>query len=371
MNRGWRIGIGVVVAAIVFQVVLQGLQHVTGGTPGGPASSSYATAASGLRAYAELLGREGHPVSRVRSYPHEAELDPASTVIVLDPPFVTRADAASLERFVEAGGRLVAGGNGSAWLRRILDPAPVRDPSARVAQATAIAPAPELSGVARVRAGGRGGWASAGAALPVLGDDRAALVDVAMLGRGRLLLLATASPLQNAQLGAADNAQLGLNLAGAAGRPVAFLESYHGYGEASGLGAIPLRWKLLLAGLVLAGLTFMVARGRRLGPPEADERELPPPRRVYVESLGNVLAKSRRPAEAVAPVQQHARAALSRRAGLRQDADPATMRSAAARLGLPPEEIDAMFDPADTAADTLAAGRALARLERERSGTTT
>ncbi|MDX6483202.1 MAG: hypothetical protein QOE95_973 [Gaiellaceae bacterium] len=369
MSRGWKIGIALVVGVIVFDLALKALQNYTGGTPGGPTSSSYATAAGGLRAYAELLAREGHPISRVRTYPHEAALDPASTVVVLDPPLVTRADAAALRLFVEGGGRLIAGGSGSGWLRTLLAPAPTRDQLSRISVATPIAPAAELAGVARVRARGSGGWASAGAALPVLGNDRAALVDVATIGKGRLLLLADPTPLQNGLLGAADNARLGLNLAGASGRPVAFLEAYHGYGKASGLRAIPFLWKLLLAGLVLATLTYMVARGRRLGPPEAEARELAPPRRVYVESLAGTLGKTRRPAEAVAPLQRHVRKAVAERGGLRPDTDDAAVRAAAASLGLSHTEIDAMLMDASTDSQVIAAGRALARLERERSGT--
>ena len=369
MSRGWRIGIALVVGVIVFDLALKALQDYTGGTPGGPTSSSYATAAGGLRAYAELLAREGHPISRVRRYPHEAALDPAGTVVVLDPPLVTRTDALALRRFVAVGGRLIAGGAGSGWLRTILTPAPTRDPVSKIRAATPIAPASELADVARVRAGGSGGWASAGAALPVLGDDRAALVDVATIGQGRLLLLADPTPLQNGLLGAADNARLGLNLSGPSGRPVAFLEAYHGYGKTSGLAAIPFRWKLLLAGLVLATLTYMVARGRRLGPPEAEARELAPPRRVYVESLAGTLGKAHRPGEAVAPLQRHVRKAVAERAGLRPDADEATMRAAGARLGLPDDEIDAMLMDAGNDAQVMAAGRALARLERERNRT--
>ena len=369
MSRGWKVGIALVVGVIVFDLALKALQDFTGGTPGGRTSSSYATAVGGLRAYAELLAREGHPISRVRSYPHETGLDPAGTVIVLDPPLVTRTDALALRRFVAAGGRLIAGGTGSGWLRTMLAPAPMRDPLSEIRTATPIAHAAELAGVARMRARGQGGWASAGATLPVLGNNRAALVDVATIGKGRLLLLADPTPLQNGLLGAADNARLGLNLAGATGRPVAFLEAYHGYGKASGIGAIPFRWKLFLAGVVLATLTYMVARGRRLGPPEAEARELAPPRRVYVESLAGTLGKTRRPGKAVAPLQRHVRKAVAERAGLRPGADEATMRAAAARLGLPQDEIDAMLTDASTDGQVIAAGRALARLEGERSGT--
>ena len=52
MNRGWRIGLSVVGLVIALNLVLRVLGSVTGGTPGGPDSSSYATAVRGTAAYA-------------------------------------------------------------------------------------------------------------------------------------------------------------------------------------------------------------------------------------------------------------------------------------------------------------------------------
>src|SRR5207249_7350779 len=103
------------------------------------------------------------------------------------------------------------------------------------------------------------------------------------VGRGRVALLADASPLQNRFLGEADDAALGLALAGPRKRPVAFVESVHGYGRASGVRAIPTSWRWALGGLVLAALVLIWARGRRLGPAERTTRDLPPPRRDYVD----------------------------------------------------------------------------------------
>ena len=137
------------------------------------------------------------------------------------------------------------------------------------------------------------------------------------VGSGTVELLADSSPLQNRLLGSADNAAFGLALAGPPSRPVEFLESYHGYGTGSGLSALPLAWKLLLGGLGLAALVYMVARGRRFGPPEEEGRSLAPPRREYVESLAAVVARSKRRDAAVGPVQREARDAVLRRASLR------------------------------------------------------
>ena len=173
-------------------------------------------------------------------------------------------------------------------------------------------------------------------------------------------LFADPSPLQNRLLGTADNAGFGL-LAAGDGRVVAFAEGAHGYGHASGLGAVPGRWQAALVGLTLAALLGVVAAGRRLGPAEDAARSLPPPRRDYVDAVAVTLARTNQPAQALAPLQATARARLARRAGLRPTASEAELRAAAARFGWTATETDALFTPARTAVDVVAAGRALAR----------
>jgi Domain of unknown function (DUF4350) len=363
VTRGWRIGLSILAVVVAVNVALRVLRSYTGGSPGGPTSSSYATRESGAAAYAELLARAGHRVERLRERPDEARLDPRETLVLLDPGFVARRDADALHRFLAGGGRLVLGGEGGRWLGRVVPSPPVWSPD-RVGDLRALAPAPELAGVRRVETAGKGSWAEPGAAVPVLGGPVRALLDVAAVGRGRLLLLADASPLQNRLLGRADDAALGLGLAGPPARRVRFLESYHGYGRASGFAAIPGRWWAAFGLLLAAALALMLARGRRLGPPQAAGRELPPPRREYVESLGGVLARSRRRQAAIEPVRARARALVARRAALGSEPSDDELRQAAVRLGFPPEGLFPT-GAADTDADVVAAGRALARAERE------
>ena len=320
-RRAWAV-LGVAVGGVLALNVVLVLVDRLAPSPSGPESSSFATSPHGLAAYADLLRRAGHPVTRLRETPADAELDPGTTVVVLDPESPDESDAAALRRFAERGGRLLAGGAlPDAWLAELV-PAEPDWSGAPVRRSAALAPVPEVAGVGRVRAAGPGSWRETGEALAVLGDRRGALAAVATAGRGRILLLADASPLQNRLLGEADNAALGLALAGPRTRPVAFVESVHGYGAASGLAAIPAHWLAALAGFVLAALVLMVARGRRLGPPELEARELPPPRRDYVESLAAALARTKRPAESAEPVRAEVRERIARRAGLSADAGP-------------------------------------------------
>jgi hypothetical protein len=348
---------GVVVVAYVAAAAL-----INGFTPhsSGPPSSSYATASDGLAAYAGLLARNGHPVTRLRTAPAHAVLDPRQTLVFLDPEVVLRADVAALRRFVIDGGTLVAGGRApETWVSELIGDSPAwRATGPRTA--APLLPIPETGGVGAVDTAGEGSWSDAGATLPVLGEPGRALLTVTTLGRGRIALLADPSPLQNRLLADADNAAFGLALAGAAGRAVAFDEAVHGYGSHRGLAALPTRWKWTLIGLLVAALVAVAARIRRLGPPEPPPAPVLPPRRAHVEALASALSRTGKPNEAAEPVRRHARAQVLRRSGLPASAPEETVREAAERLGLSPDEIRAITSEGD--GDLLAAGRASAKL---------
>ena len=329
--------------------------------PGGPAGSSFSTGPDGLAAYADLLRAGGHPVSALREAPADAVLDPRATVVVIDPEGLAARDGHALRRFVERGGRLVAGGSEpDAWLEALLDRPPSWSRRGR-ARVRPLVPVPETADLELVAAAGVGSWRSAGGTLAALGEADRALLAVAALRAGRVALLADTSPLHNRRLAVADNAALGLALAGDRERPVLFAESVHGFGRA-GLAALPLRWRLALAGLCAAALVLMASRARRLGPPPRPGRDLPPPRSDYACALAGALARTRRPGEAVEPVRIEARARLARRSGLEAEAGESELRLAAERAGLSGEEAEAVLGRVSDERGAIAAGRALARL---------
>lgn len=343
MSRGWRIALSVVATLVVVNLALRFLATLTGGTPGGPRSSSYATSSHGAAAYAELLGRAGHPVDQVRSLPHERQPSTTATVFLLDPPTVSATDLRALRRFVRRGGRLVASGLSQKAMRELVARPPVSAPGSHIVREEGLVI--ETDGAARWR--------------------QENLVAVRRIGGGAVTFLADSSPLQNRLLGQADNAAFGLALARPRARPVEFLESYHGYGAGSGLSTLPLAWKLLLGGLGLAALVYAVARGRRLGPPEEEGRSLAPPRREYVDSLAAAIARSKRREAAAEPVRREARDAILRRAALPPGVDDDAVRVAAGRLGLADEDVDGLLRPVRTDADVVALGRTAARIRQD------
>ena len=349
------------IAVVAFLLVAGTIDGLTPASSG-PTSSSYATAADGLAGYAQLLTRAGHGVTRIRVAPAQAALDPRTTIVMLDPNLVLRADVAALRQFVLAGGRLIVGGREpGAWLSELIDDAPSWTASGPTS-ATPLLPVPETSGVGLVVSTGAGAWNDAGGTLPVLGDPGSSLLTVATLGAGRIELLADSSPLQNQLLSHADNAALGLRLAGAPGRPVAFEEAVHGYGHSSGLAALPTRWKWALIGLIAAALLAVAARMRRLGPVQPPGAPSFPPRRAHVEALASALGRTAPARAAAEPVHQRARSLVRRRAGLPPSASDEELREAAAELGLDPGEVRAVSEAELSDDNVLAAGSALAKL---------
>ena len=340
MSRRWRIALTVVVVLVAVNLALRFLGTLTGGTPGGPRSSSYATSLHGAAAYAELLGRAGHPVEQVRALPHRSPPSAGTTAFLLDPPAVEPRDLAALRAFVYDGGRLVASGLSPRAMHALVSRVPQRVRGPRQVGMDGL----------EIKTGGATAWRGEG------------LLATRRIGRGTVSLLADSSPLQNRLLGSADNAAFGLALAGAPNRPVAFLESYHGYGTGSGLSALPLAWKLLLAGLGLAAVVYAVARGRRFGPPEEEGRSLAPPRREYVDSLAAVVGRSKSRQAAVGPVAREARGELLRRASLPPDGD---VGFAAKRLGFSEDDAEALLRFVSTDDEVLALGRTAARIRQD------
>jgi hypothetical protein len=212
--------------------------------PSGPPSSSYATTPDGVAAWATLLQRAGHDVRRIQVPLDRRRPAAGETVVLVDGRRLPDAERAALAAFLRGGGRAVL--VGTAAVDELAGPAP-----------------------------------------------RGARAETRRVGRGAAVLLADAASLTNRALGSGDHAALALALAGPPSRRVAFVETIHGYHQARGLGALPGRVRTCLWLLALAALVFLIARGRRLGPPEAQARELPPPRRVHVEALAAALARTR------------------------------------------------------------------------------
>ncbi len=185
------------------------------------------------------------------------------------------------------------------------------------------------------------------------------------------MLLADPAPLENGSQARADDALLGLNLAGPAGRPVVFDEYDHGYGQSgSGIAGLPIEWKVGLALALAAVLVWIVSAFRRFGPPEADDRHLPPPRRAYVDAMGSLLVsvEPTARAEAAQPLRDEGRRRLCRRLGLDSEAPDAAILHAAHLAGVPEAVVTAVITPSGNGKELVAMGRTVASLEARGGG---
>ncbi len=330
-------------------------------TPGGPTSSSYATGPDGLAAWAELLVRSGHEVTRSRVQPEDVATGNATTLVIVDPTGLSTVQRTAVLDHVERGGRLIAGGSHASWTEDILpglawSPRPLR-------KASVLVPTAETAGVSLVTGGGSGSFESTGGALPLVGRDGATLAALARIGEGTAVLVSDASFLQNAALDRADNAALALGIAGPQSRSVVFLESVHGYTSATGLAALPDEWKWALAFAGLAALVMIAARVRRLGPPDELGRDLPPPRAAYVDSLAGILGRTGAPHEALAGLRSEA----LRRARI-GDPEREDFDRVAAQLDLPEGEKRVLASGVRTESDGVLAAKALAKMHRRFGG---
>ena len=294
--------------------------------------SSFGTGASGVGAYAQLLGERGHPVTRSRT-----------SVRPLPGPGLDaggarphRLDDVGLSRSPGSSGPTPRRGGRPAARRR---PAghPVRSGSLPRWQSRSSGPATRwwpargrgrrgLVGPHRLADPGRSRRLRPGRPAPHLRGGRRH--HGAAAGGG----VASSAPLTNAFLAQRDNAALGLNLAGPSGQPVVFDEYDHGYGRVGrGLAGLPSWWRWGLGLALAAVVVWMLSASRRFGPVERATRPLIPARVAYADALASALAAlpDAQLVDSVQPLQDEARTLLCRRSGMPGSVDDATLVAAA------------------------------------------
>ena len=366
-GRGWWIALALLVVAIVF-----GSLRSAPGDGRSPDRSSTDQGDIGFAAWAQLLRGAGLTVDQLQSPPSSSTIDPDTTLIALDLGNPTDSDVQALREFVASGGYLITGGSTDLdAIEQItgLDPDLGNPASTPV---TPLLPVPQTEGVDAVDAGGGLLFESAGSGLPVLG---AASGDLLLLGGGapsqgggEVALLSSSDALVNDKIALASNAQFAIDLgrSGGGNRPVLFAESLAvDDNPAEGLGALPQGWGAGFLGLILAALTLVASRLRRLGPPDGDARERARPRADYVDAVARILARRDDLADAAEPVRQAAIAGIARRSGSPPAPDERDKLAAQAELaGVPADEAEALSAPLKEPEDAIRAARALARVRR-------
>lgn len=299
-STGGRIVTVLVAALVLLNVGLSMIQGIVGQAPGGPAGSAVSTGGDGLRAYADLLERSGHQVTRYRRSLDADDLPPRSTAVVARVGRLEASDLDALTALLASGGRVVLLGGDAEGLLGVASSesgsatGPTWSRDDPVDRLAVWVPGRETGGATEVGGDEGGRWADLGGWLPLVGtpDGRAATVIAADVGGGRIVAVADLGPLRNDALGVADDAALGLGLVGAADAPVAFVEGGGTDGK-TGLAAVPSSWRWAAAGTALTVLVGLWAAGARFGPAEPDRRLLRPARAEHVEAVAAELDRAR------------------------------------------------------------------------------
>lgn len=302
-----RAGLGALLVAGLLMLV--GLTQSAAEPPptDGPPGSSYATHGGGVAALVALLEANGYDVARVRTSLAVVPPGPDDVVVVINGGRLDQEDVDAVRRHVSEGGRLLVGG--STQLDGITETPPsgfipTDQSSARLLP---VAGFDEVEDVA-----GEWAWEDPGSLLPLVGNQEGTLLGIEAVGAGSVVALADETVLANGAIDQRDHALLALLAVGDTAGSVRFVEYIHGFTQPTGLAALPTRWKQALLVIGLAGLIWLIGRGRRFGPVEETSRGLPPPRSAYLDAVAASLEASGDPA-AAAPLTAAIERELARR----------------------------------------------------------
>lgn len=236
-----------------------------------PFPSSYSPLPTGALAAVRLLRRSGYRVQRWR-LPLTVLPNGRGAVLVLADPLLApaaataagRRDWAALRQFMAAGGTVLATG----WAGARLAP----DYGGKMARGGGIGKyrplAPDAAAAAGpIRLRPQWTWPRSGRHWVALyGNTRRAVVVAAPVGKGRLVLWASAMPLTNDGLRRDGNMALLLAAVGPAPKRVLWDEYFHGLRQSwmGFLGTGNLPWLALPLALLL--LFALISHGRRWGP---------------------------------------------------------------------------------------------------------
>lgn len=311
------------------------------GVYGADAGDAESDAISGTSALRQLAAATGHHPGLLRD---RFDLPPAQGVLfILEPEnAISRSDAQALGRWVFSGGVLVYASEG---LNPELETAVgiSRAGTDSIFEAQARAATPLLAGVASVRIDSALPFAApAGPQAMLL---RSAITDAVVgikgpLGSGHYFALATASPLQNGNLGSEDNGRLAADLLAAAGpsAPVTFDQYHHagGAGESSSLAWIATPWGFAIFLEILLVFGLLAVSGRAFGPRIPLLPHTDPSSSEYISAVGGMLQRAGARRETIGRLINATRLALSEQVGIRGGSDPeqlaATLRRRSAGL---------------------------------------
>ena len=302
--------------------------------------SSYRSTPYGTLAFYTLLEESRYNVTRFEQPFTELKDNEPGTLVLITPPDVHNPDEeefSALNKWIEAGGLLIIAdrnidkqiGDAGIHTEYAVAKSPIRimqpTPLTRGVQRVAVS-----EHATRVKVDSR-------AATYHIGDDQAAVVADAQVGKGRVVLLTDPFIIANNGISQADNVILALNLF--AERPagkIAFDEYHHGYGATTtGQGLMsyfrgtPVPWMLAQAGLIAALVVY--TNGRRFARPVPLKRERRTTNLEFVSSMANITRLAQATDLAMKNIYSEFRKRLCRFSGIPAKIENGKLAAATAR----------------------------------------
>jgi hypothetical protein len=283
--------------------------------------SSYSSGSGGAKAAFLLLSETGYQVERWEQPPADLPLGPGVTLILASPGELLNAEGRlHLQRFVAAGGRVIAAGAVAATF--LPENGARSNPLAALGWATFR---PHIPGATarvapEITMAPEAFWSVESAAAPLYGEDDKIVAVRYRSGHGEIVWWAAPTPLTNAGLKETHNLEFFLSCIGnRENNRVLWDEYFHGHRRslAATLGQHQIGWIFGQSGFV--ALLVLWSYSRRRGPvrPLATETRLSP--LEFVETLGKLYGRASANSVAVEVWHQRFRYWLTRRLGVSSD----------------------------------------------------
>jgi hypothetical protein len=314
--------------ALVLLVAALAASVLTADTSGGAGRSAsvYDQGPGGTAALRRFLEAMGASTTTIQGDNFAVDASRVGVLFILGPSeAITQLDAEAVRGFVSAGGTAVLATDAGIFDRALLDLFDVHvagplDPGEYPIEGLTFAnpPARAISldrGVALSYGPGR-------IALAAIADRP--IIALAREGNGSLIVVGSVAPFLTGRLGDADNGRFALALAAPAiarGSAVAFDEYHHGVHPSSDVLVLLTRtWPgraLVFVGI--AGFVYLIASGRRLGPPIPLDPRPPRSSLDYIRGFAGLVRRSGRGEIARRKLRRELRIALARQLGLDPD----------------------------------------------------
>ncbi len=301
---------------------------LTADTSGGVSRSAsvYDAGPGGTAMLRKYLDAMGASTTTVQGDTFAADPSEVGVLFMLGPSEAfTPLDVAAVRRFVTGGGTAVLATDAGVFERPLLDAFDVHvagalGPGQYPVGGVAFADPP-----AHAIALDRGVTLSFGAGrVPLVSTFGRPIVALAREGTGSLIVVGSVAPFLTAELGESDNGRFALALAApaiASRRAVAFDEYHHGVHPTTDVLVLLTRtWPgraLLFAGV--AFFLYLVASGRRLGPPIPLDPRPPRSSLEYIRGFAGLVRRSGHGEIARRRFRRELRSALARERGLDPD----------------------------------------------------